>query len=138
MFLISIHDILFRRYDIHTRSYKNSIRLLGDNDDEFSSTSTNKPTVEIDGCKVSSRSLMNPLIICCQLHLHTNQQRTITYLNFYYRYVKVNPKRFSHYEPKNEVNFLQWTSSQLIMVYHIKHLALKQDLCALGSIKQKQ
>ena len=40
------------RYDIHSRSYKKSIRLLGDNDDEFSSTSTNKPVVEIDGCKV--------------------------------------------------------------------------------------
>ena len=42
------------RYDIHSRSYKKSIRLLGDNDDEFSSTSTNKPVVEIDGCKVIS------------------------------------------------------------------------------------
>jgi len=40
------------RYDIHSRSYKKSIRLLGDNDDEFSSTSKNKPVVEIDGCKV--------------------------------------------------------------------------------------
>merc|ERR1719216_538137 len=39
-------------YDIHSRSYKKSIRLLGDNDDEFSSTSTNKPVVEIDGCKM--------------------------------------------------------------------------------------
>lgn len=39
-------------YDVYTRSYKNAIRLLGDNDDEFSSTSTNKPIVEIDGCKL--------------------------------------------------------------------------------------
>ena len=40
------------RYDSHSRSYNNAIRLLGDNDDEFSSTSANKPEVEIDGCKV--------------------------------------------------------------------------------------
>jgi len=39
-------------YDIHSRSYKNSIKFLGDNDDIFSSTSTNKPIVEIDGCKM--------------------------------------------------------------------------------------
>ena len=47
------------RYDIHSRTYKNAIRLLGDNDDEFSSTSTNKPIVEIDGCKVNYTFIPN-------------------------------------------------------------------------------
>ena len=47
------------RYDIHSRTYKNAIRLLGDNDDEFSSTSTNKPIVEIDGCKVKKSCKIN-------------------------------------------------------------------------------
>ena len=57
------------RYDIHSRSYKKSIRLLGDNDDEFSSTSTNKPTVEIDGCKVSAISMITLYISYNPLNL---------------------------------------------------------------------
>ena len=44
--------LTYLRYDIHTRSYNNAIRLLGDNDYEFSSKSSNRPVVEIDGCKV--------------------------------------------------------------------------------------
>ena len=46
--------LTYLRYDIHTRSYNNAIRLLGDNDYEFSSKSSNRPVVEIDGCKVRS------------------------------------------------------------------------------------
>jgi hypothetical protein len=39
-------------YDNNARNYDLALKLLGDNDDEFSAM-RNKPTVEMDGCRVS-------------------------------------------------------------------------------------
>ena len=91
------------RYDIHSRSYKNSIKFLGDNDDEFTSTSTNKPIVEIDGCKVQTMYMVD------YYNEHYSTISTIVlffmylwYFNF--RCVKESQKPSFHWKQKNEVN----------------------------------
>jgi hypothetical protein len=39
-------------YDNNARNYDLALKLLGDNEDEFSAM-RNKPNVEMDGCRVS-------------------------------------------------------------------------------------
>jgi collagen type V/XI/XXIV/XXVII alpha len=40
-------------YDSRQANYRNAIKLLGDNDDEFTAT-TNKPNILFDGCKTKT------------------------------------------------------------------------------------
>ena len=46
-------------YDSRQRNYRKSIKFLGDNRDEFSTTK-NKPTVTHDGCKVRKVTSCHP------------------------------------------------------------------------------
>ena len=90
--------LLYLRYDIHTRSYNNAIRLLGDNDYEFSSKSSNRPVVEIDGCKV--RSLIIEYanqIIYGTTHFANFDKLNYTYFNYSFpKATKIRVKNCFH------------------------------------------
>ena len=55
-------------YDNDNRGYEKSLKLLGDNDDEFSAMH-NKPNVIEDGCRVKN------------LHFSTKCRKTLVYSN---------------------------------------------------------